>query len=991
MAENENHMLETQEQGDSLEKEDSTQATQEPSDDPEVVENPSDQCTNTDEVSQVCPSDKPADGMVDASTKIDNTAVLHSEEPESSDHVEDGTVEGVMTQEEITTDETVETKHVVTPDHAEDSKLDSEIINHGVGEGPTAEVIMDETVGKSPIATPEGNLADVTKTGLTAAEPLIIDCSKIHVGEAAIILDCFKCTTTESSTLNISGPSHEMPEGGPTVTDGSSRDMEGAASLDPTKFTASIAPDQSNEQSEAIEPSLTCEELKKKLEAQIQAIEEVHGKIEPAVSESPVSQTKATECLLLQTPETVADRDIKKRSTLKSYPAPPKTPSPDFASSTATVKVALLPSDDVMTVALPICFTIGKLKSRFGRQLKLPTQVLQVTCDGRTVKDSETLVDLGVRPHGAIQLELISTDPENCPIKQIRTQQEATTSDVITVKVQKDNETSCSVVVEIERLPYHKPYLGGYRHKLTGTEFHHAGTQTPSKRNYICVERFSRETQTVSERNQYQQTTNNTSTQMTKIGCYVSNITDKLLTPRPYFTAEEYHACRLNAVIVIQTYFRQWSAKNYVHQLRMQRDRRLQWEQEQEVKFKKERTDYIKKQYERRMNPKTKEDFDLLFHALEEWKQDELSTINQNLTGPERKAALCTLLEQEAKLIASIGRHRVDAAKETGPKLIQNLLNKCADPIRWKAFDGRITEMDTQFTIRARELHDIYNSINMKYLTTDERLDALLTLKHTVKEHDCKLTQEIVDLIDREADLIMRQVKETYLDGLRQRISTLFLQYIKTPMFNPEVARFLKVPQDPMELRKNIYFCSGCGSYLPSTEFPLSLTSQNLHMCRQCIKQNNEACHREESSQYKMIMKQLRKTEADFGDGAQIAFLLQEQDMKYLIDSIWGTQSALSANANLKDLIMIRWDKMSEWSPWNCILLTEEEAAAHLKLGDIEKDYEAMFIRKIKHRHTLGKSYFSRIPEIMNYARTCLMKDSTSTNDLVITNLFHTK
>lgn len=50
-----------------------------------------------------------------------------------------------------------------------------------------------------------------------------------------------------------------------------------------------------------------------------------------------------------------------------------------------------------------------------------------------------------------------------------------------------------------------------------------------------------------------------------------------------------------------------------------------------------------------------------------------------------------------------------------------------------------------------------------------------------------------MDLIDREADLLMRQVKEIYLDGLRQRISTLFLQYIKTPMFNPEIARFLKV------------------------------------------------------------------------------------------------------------------------------------------------------------------------------------------------------
>lgn len=35
---------------------------------------------------------------------------------------------------------------------------------------------------------------------------------------------------------------------------------------------------------------------------------------------------------------------------------------------------------------------------------------------------------------------------------------------------------------------------------------------------------------------------------MTKIGLYVSNMTDKLITPGKYFTAEEYHKHRLEAV-----------------------------------------------------------------------------------------------------------------------------------------------------------------------------------------------------------------------------------------------------------------------------------------------------------------------------------------------------------------------------------------------------------------------------------------------------------
>jgi len=42
-------------------------------------------------------------------------------------------------------------------------------------------------------------------------------------------------------------------------------------------------------------------------------------------------------------------------------------------------------------------------------------------------------------------------------------------------------------------------------------------------------------------------------------------------------------------------------------------------------------------------------------------------------------------------------------------------------------------ELDTPNTLRARQLRDVYNIINMKHMTQDERLDALLTLKQTVK------------------------------------------------------------------------------------------------------------------------------------------------------------------------------------------------------------------------------------------------------------------
>ena len=46
------------------------------------------------------------------------------------------------------------------------------------------------------------------------------------------------------------------------------------------------------------------------------------------------------------------------------------------------------------------------------------------------------------------------------------------------------------------------------------------------------------------------------------------------------------------------------------------------------------------------------------------WRQEELGRINASTSGPEHKAALCALLEQEAQLIASIGRHRLEAGKQ---------------------------------------------------------------------------------------------------------------------------------------------------------------------------------------------------------------------------------------------------------------------------------------------------------------------------------------
>lgn len=631
----------------------------------------------------------------------------------------------------------------------------------------------------------------------------------------------------------------------------------------------------------------------------------------------------------------------------------------------AIVKVILLPVGQEIIMPFKIDAIFKHLKDHFSYLLKVPSDVLQIRYSGIVVKNNETLIQHGVKPQDIIQVEIFSTHPDLYPVKRLSGLNDV--SQIITVRVQTGIHECQEVAVEIIKSDFHKPFLGGFRHKVTGIEYHNAGTQTlpkkiPEKSNIFC-----RDTQTVFQRKKLQQTTNTASTQMTEIGVYVSNMTDKLVTPGKYFSAAEYHAQRLKAVIVIQTYYRQWHAKIVVENLRRQKMLRLKWEEQEEQRKIREKEEWMKLDYYRRHNPQTKEDFELLYNALELWQQEETARINQSFTGAERKAALCELLEKEIQIIASIGRHRYIADRENKEALVQTFLNKCSAPKIWRTFNGKKIEMDTQFTIRARELQNIYECIMLKNISQDERLDVLLTLKHTVKEHECKLTQEILELIDREVDLMMRGVKQHNLEGLRKRIATLFFHYIKTPLFNPEAARHLKVPQDPLKFHKKIYFCHSCQLYLPSTEFAISSTSQRIYRCRNCINLDNETRRRESFLKYKCLLKRLYYSEADYEDDSKIAFLMKLQDIQYLTENIWASQSVLSAWNDLSDLVMVRWDKSLEWSPWNCILLTKDEGIAHLRLTNVEEAYEPLFIHKIKHKHILAKNYFSQIPVLASF------------------------
>lgn len=62
--------------------------------------------------------------------------------------------------------------------------------------------------------------------------------------------------------------------------------------------------------------------------------------------------------------------------------------------------------------------------------------------------------------------------------------------------------------------------------------------------------------------------------------------------------------------------------------------------------------------------------------CVSEWRREEERRINSSLRGAERRAALCSLLEQETQHIATIGRHHIAAETDNHDKTVRKLLDK---------------------------------------------------------------------------------------------------------------------------------------------------------------------------------------------------------------------------------------------------------------------------------------------------------------------------
>merc|ERR1719416_120168 len=130
-----------------------------------------------------------------------------------------------------------------------------------------------------------------------------------------------------------------------------------------------------------------------------------------------------------------------------------------------------------------------------------------------------------------------------------------------------------------------------------------------------------------------------------------------------------------------------------------------------------------KREVERRMHPKTFEDFNVLYKELEDWRLNEAKRITTSgFDEGSRRGAQRELLHKETKLLQAIDKLKIQAHTQNRDAKIKKKLESMANPKVWgPQLDGETTTVHTPFTTRAKELMDLYSGLRLPLLTVDER------------------------------------------------------------------------------------------------------------------------------------------------------------------------------------------------------------------------------------------------------------------------------
>lgn len=418
-----------------------------------------------------------------------------------------------------------------------------------------------------------------------------------------------------------------------------------------------------------------------------------------------------------------------------------------------------------------------------------------------------------------------------------------------------------------------RQYLGGYRNKKTRKVYYHAASQTEHKNAKLFSSRvhsvglYTRETQTLLPLvDEGINTASEKCTQMVQSEVYIPTITDKILTARPYQAYEEKNKLMTPeaAARILQKAWKLFIRKKQLHDSYKsqaeEREAKQQYKGSSLAEFHKLQLSLFTKD----CFPSTRGDFYDLYNKVGEWKSHQVEELKELKSGFAYKVALADVQKKELEGLLAIEEQRIRARDENlSHQDIMFLEGTARSRVR-KYPKGNVTIVDDLNIQRARNFKEQFASYMRKDVTKTERIEILSCMKNFLAGFDAvDLTGDLIELIDREIDMINMEIEDKHLSILKKRFESLFINLAKNPEFNPQAKYYKGSMESAKKYAK--YKCVSCGKIMYPSHMFMHLRMSRFRSCMSCAYMHTTAAATTNLAPYKRILMTLRTAEQEKG------------------------------------------------------------------------------------------------------------------------------
>ncbi|XP_071445118.1 IQ motif and ubiquitin-like domain-containing protein [Hetaerina americana] len=571
--------------------------------------------------------------------------------------------------------------------------------------------------------------------------------------------------------------------------------------------------------------------------------------------------------------------------------------------------------------------------------LQIPVTDLTLSIDSVVLSDAETLSDFATAKCGTIKMNLHTRHYIDLNALAKKIYGETALRDVISVTINMgEGKEPEHVLVEIIKENSNKAFIGGYRHRLNGKEYHHVSSQTHSFRKFDVV-RYERDSQTALDAASKLEGTNGTKSTQTPVkGLYLLEPLNIEITPREYASAKE----SIEKALVLQKYWRRWILRT-----KMKSD-----------KF------GMQGPLEEGRGQFMLETSLGLFHSNQRTRVNNFNgemgnykEVREIFTGNLKTYFNKYLLKKEIEHL-----HSREEGGRSSMKIMQdqnnlNIIKKFCRPLTWTGELGHSISVETEHHRKLSDWNEVYRQYTSDELSMQERRSLIMMMRDMLDKMEDLDNPRIQDLLSEQLDLLNIGVDDKGLSTLQKITGKYLLDFLE--YYGKKYCT--KSSGALLENADQVFACKYCKRFKLQSSFRMKSKMNDTNVCKSCFWLGNMSRQRVDYAVYRSMLASIQREEEKYHCLFSLAFMMQEEDIHYIVNTIWHGKSALSETKDVSCLRLCRFDNSIAWSPWNCFLLTEKEMRAHVFVDNHLEVYGSWLFEKVRTKHLMARLHFQHL------------------------------